>query len=509
MKWDVCLAGGEAWRAAARQRMAEGTLFAGEDAGGEAAAWNALAAQGGGDWIVFCRGGALPRPDAARALLEAARSAPDGVAALAMRALPLENPKFYHPLTLETDALDGACFAVRRAAFEAAGGFATGSPDPVAALSGALHAAGGTICVVPRAVVETDAEPRVPDGAFCRICPPMIPEPPHGIHFTVLVRAWKRPEMLDRALACLEHQTYRDFDVVVAEDGAQPVCADVVERHRGALDITYVPLGRDAGRSSAANAAMEAARGPWLAFLDDDDYFFPDHLEAAAHLLSGAPDCRIAALGSVEAAARSGAERYDTSALRLCPAEKFSLVRQCAENAFPIQAVMFRRELFAQYGGMDEALDALEDWDLWTRYFLHARPALCARTTSLFHTPEDFFERKDRIERMDAWKSELVEKWKGYRIETTASDLLEALWEPGRQAEACECARSLRAQRDRVREMQNCRRRQATRPLRRALNAVARALVRVAGPEDVDVDSADTRTLLEQADAIGRSLILR
>lgn len=37
-------------------------------------------------------------------------------------------------------------------------------------------------------------------------------------------------------------------------------------------------------------------------------------------------------------------------------------------NYIPIQSIMFQKSLYEEYGGFDEKLDNLEDWDLWVRY---------------------------------------------------------------------------------------------------------------------------------------------
>lgn len=507
MKWDVCLAGGQDWRAGVQERMAPGVFFSRDGAPErEETAWNALAAQGGAEWIVFCRNGAMPRPDAEEALARAVRCAPPDAGAVEMRTLPWENPKFYHPLTLETRELDGACFAVRRAAFEAAGGFPENEADPVAALSRALRQGGFRILIAPRAVARTQGEPPRRAG-FQRANAPVCANAVPGVHFTVLIRAYRRTDTLGRALTCLEHQTHRDFDVIVAEDGEHPACADTVRAHEKALALTYLPLGRSAGRSAAANAAMAAAKGPWLVFLDDDDYFFADHLETLANTICKNPGCSMAACAAVEAAAAADTADYDESALQNRVLKEFSMARQCMDNAFAIQSVAFRKELFEEMGGMDEELDALEDWDLWTRYLTRANLALCGKATSLYHTPQDFCERMDRVARMDEWKAQLLKKWSGYRFEASAADILAASWTP--QREACENAKRIYVTRQRVDALQHSRRRQSTRALRGALNGAARALVQIAGPDDVDVERADGRALLEQERAIESSLLLR
>lgn len=505
----VCLAGGAPeWRSQAGRAAVPGWRVCASEADGRAlsSVWNEAAAGCGGEWIVFCSPGALPRDDAWGELAAALESSPAEVGAVEMRTLPWENPKFYHPLTLETRELDGACFAVRRAAFETAGGFPENGADPAAALSRALRDKGFRIRVAPRAVAVTQSEPPRRAG-FQRANAPVCADAVPGVHFTVLIRAYRCTDTLGRALTCLEHQTHRDFDVIVAEDGEHPVCADTVRAHEKTLALTYLPLGRGAGRSAAANAAMEAAKGPWLVFLDDDDYFFADHLEVLAQTVRENPGCSMAASAAVEAAAAADTAEYAENMLENRVLKEFSMARQCMDNAFAIQSVAFRKELFEQMGGMDEALDALEDWDLWTRYLTRAKIALCEKATSLYHTPQDFCERMDRVARMDEWKAQLLKKWGGYRFEVSAADILAASWTP--QREACENAKRVYVARQKVDALQRSRRRQSTRALRGALNGAARALVQITGPDDVDVEQADGRALLEQERAIEESLILR
>ena len=89
----------------------------------------------------------------------------------------------------------------------------------------------------------------------------------------------------------------------------------------------------------------------------------------------------------------------------------------------------------------------------------------------------------------------------------SAEEILAASWTP--QREACENAKRIYVTRQRVDALQRSRRRYATRALRGMLNGAARALVHIAGPEDLDLNKADGRSLLEQEQAIENSLILR
>lgn len=72
---------------------------------------------------------------------------------------------------------------------------------------------------------------------------------------------------------------------------------------------------------------------------------------------------------------------------------------------------MFRRELFEQYGGFDESLDALEDWDLWMRYLTHASFAFAEKATSIYKVPADneSFVERDRF--IGKYRKQVFERW--------------------------------------------------------------------------------------------------
>jgi glycosyltransferase involved in cell wall biosynthesis len=101
---------------------------------------------------------------------------------------------------------------------------------------------------------------------------------------SVVIPTRDRPRLLVEALQSVAEQTYRDFEVVLVNDGGVPV-APVVRRWRTSLNLTVVELPRSVGVSVARNVAMANATGDFLAFLDDDDVFLPHHLSLAAAAL--------------------------------------------------------------------------------------------------------------------------------------------------------------------------------------------------------------------------------
>ena len=98
---------------------------------------------------------------------------------------------------------------------------------------------------------------------------------------SVVIRTRNRPALLREALESLAAQTARPRQVVVVNDGgASP--REVTDAFRSAFDVVVEEARTRRGRSDAANRGVAAAREELVAFLDDDDRCFPDHVERLA-----------------------------------------------------------------------------------------------------------------------------------------------------------------------------------------------------------------------------------
>lgn len=91
------------------------------------------------------------------------------------------------------------------------------------------------------------------------------------------------------------------------EDGEAPVCSTLCEEAAQTLPLTYHAMHANAGRCETGNAGVCMAQTKYVCFLDDDDYFFAEHLETMAAALEQNPECSLFFAGSVEAACARGA----------------------------------------------------------------------------------------------------------------------------------------------------------------------------------------------------------
>lgn len=182
-------------------------------------------------------------------------------------------------------------------------------------------------------------------------------------HVTVIIPTRNRCQLLLRTLDTVWAQDQVDLDIVVVDEGSTDETAETLARLSHDR-LTVLRHDQAKGVAAARNAGIEAATGPWVAFVDDDDLWSPAKLQAQLTALKAKPTARWACAGAVrvDAQLRLGAgertpRRADVADLLL------------AHNVIPggASGVMVRTDLVRSVGGFDTALSNLADYDLWIR----------------------------------------------------------------------------------------------------------------------------------------------
>lgn len=179
---------------------------------------------------------------------------------------------------------------------------------------------------------------------------------------TVVIPTRDRWARLARAgLASALRQQGVDLDIVLVDDGSRerPIGLPGLDDAR----VRLVVHEQTRGVAAARNAGIRAARGEWIAFLDDDDLWAPDkvHSQVAAAV---AADAGFAYSGAVWVDERLEVIYGHTPpAAESLPSElqRWNVLWGGASN------VVVRRELLDRLGGFDETFFQLADWDLWLR----------------------------------------------------------------------------------------------------------------------------------------------
>ncbi len=103
---------------------------------------------------------------------------------------------------------------------------------------------------------------------------------------SLIIPVYNRPEEVEELLETLAAQTYRDFEVVIVEDGSSLTSREVVERYAGRLDISY-HYQENGGPASARNTGAAKAKGDFLVIMDSDCLVPPDYFATVQRHIDG------------------------------------------------------------------------------------------------------------------------------------------------------------------------------------------------------------------------------
>ncbi len=196
---------------------------------------------------------------------------------------------------------------------------------------------------------------------------------------SVIVRTSGRSFLfLRRALNSIVAQTLPPALIIVVNDGTN---FSGVEVELGKIDLQGIPfkhLPRDPSvhpqpnRAVALNRGVAEANTRWISFLDDDDTWAPEFLKRIAPVLSeGESSVRF---GGVVTQTLAVYERLESDKIAEKSRKPFNpglksidLATLAVGNRFTINAMVFRREVFASVGQYREDLPVLEDWEFNVR----------------------------------------------------------------------------------------------------------------------------------------------
>jgi glycosyltransferase involved in cell wall biosynthesis len=185
---------------------------------------------------------------------------------------------------------------------------------------------------------------------------------------SVVVQTAGQPAPLLRALDSVSAQRFDGWEVVVVDHGPMNLEA-LLRAHPAWERIAYARLAAPHTPGAARNLALRMIRGEYVAFLDPDGHYAPDHLERAVEAIA-----RTGAMASL-AGARLAVERTDgllTGAEQVGEIAAFGgaesdLALLDIAHAVPLDALVLYRGLFDRIGTFNDAVPLLDDWDFTLR----------------------------------------------------------------------------------------------------------------------------------------------
>jgi glycosyltransferase involved in cell wall biosynthesis len=180
---------------------------------------------------------------------------------------------------------------------------------------------------------------------------------------SVIMPAYNTAHLIERALESAFLQTYRDFEIVVINDGSPDT--PELERVLAPLQEKIVYIKQENKRAAGArNTAIRQTRAEFVALLDSDDTWTPDHLETQMSLFQQDPSLDLVYSNGILETPFG-----DKNFMEICPSYgdatfEALVVERCQ---IPVSTVVARKRALEKAGLFDETLARCDDYDMWLR----------------------------------------------------------------------------------------------------------------------------------------------
>ncbi len=183
---------------------------------------------------------------------------------------------------------------------------------------------------------------------------------------SIIIPTYNRADKLYISLLSLTNQTFKDFEVIVCDDGSIDNTKEVVEGFSSQLNITYNSDNNFGGPAKPRNRGIRLAKGEIIAFLDSDDWWFPNKLEVSLKYLQQYDFIY------------HDLQKYNSHSVfkgivkgRILSGDVFKNLL-INGNCIPNSSVMIKRNIIELVGyfSEDKNLIAVEDYEYWLRVSL-------------------------------------------------------------------------------------------------------------------------------------------
>jgi glycosyltransferase involved in cell wall biosynthesis len=207
-----------------------------------------------------------------------------------------------------------------------------------------------------------------------------------GPKVSVIVPTYNRPQYLAEALASAVRQSYSNLQIIVVNDGGCDV-SDVV---KGFSDnrIKFIDRKENRGKAHSLNEAISAAEGKYIAYLDDDDIYYPNHIVSLVDALEKGGDCQAAYSDLYKTYCRvmpDGSRQVLAKVVEI--SRDFDRFFILYFNHVLHVSLMHTRGILEKTGLYNENLNVLIDWDMTKRLVFFTDFYHVGAVTGEFYSP--------------------------------------------------------------------------------------------------------------------------
>ncbi len=207
------------------------------------------------------------------------------------------------------------------------------------------------------------------------------------MRFSVIIPLYNKAPYIRKALESVWSQTFRDFELIVVDDGSSDDSLSVAKDVIAGSGINARLIHQEnAGVSSARNNGVSASHGDYICFLDADDWWAPSFLSRMDWLINEYPDAGIYGTNYYVV------KNADCRVALHIPSSGYINYCDCYRKMqMPLWtgAVCIPKSVFSEMNGFKRHLKLGEDFDLWIRIALRAKVAYLDEPLAYYYQDSD------------------------------------------------------------------------------------------------------------------------
>ena len=222
---------------------------------------------------------------------------------------------------------------------------------------------------------------------------------------SVIIPLYNKGFIIAKTLASVFAQTFTDYEIIIIDDGSTDSSVEKVNQ----FDDSRIQLFQQVnhGAAAARNLGIEKANYELIAFLDADDYWFPNHLATLVQLYENYPNCGIYASRYLTKIATN---KTITNSFSNCIPDDFqgiipdffkaSLINRVATSS----SILVPKTILIQNNGFNKEVTSGQDLELWTKIGIKNRVAISNKTTAIYN-----FELPNSLSKTSFSKKKLMD----------------------------------------------------------------------------------------------------
>lgn len=203
--------------------------------------------------------------------------------------------------------------------------------------------------------------------------------------FSVIIPLYNKENHIENTLKSVLDQTFDGYEIIIVNDGSTDNGPEIAKN----INDSRIRIlnQQNQGVSAARNKGIEHSNGTLIAFLDADDYWFPNHLEELSNLYNAFPDCGIYCS---RYKIKTTSKHFSTPHFNGITDDFSGIVSNYFYSNRPFRvtwtsSLAIPKEIIIKYGGFTVGVTNGQDYELWTKIGICEKVVIGNKYTSLYN----------------------------------------------------------------------------------------------------------------------------